>query len=793
MGFVATNGRTRRAIIGQLDLLPAENYRRTLAAGVADFPVGDAFCSDETGELRRYERIAAAPGYSDLGDQAAPANRAMVDASRLDVPQNLTAQKKAVARANIGAPEYIAPRALAFPTPTVSELYAVSGDTLTIDTGVNGFARVYLPLDGGELSILVTGTGSVSLNGSGLSLSGVPAAGVILGGSPQMQLYADATTWNAVQTDTRSIAGLDAELSAANRRERASRRSVALVRAGSAARRAKFGTAPVYRMAGAETDQLKVVDNGAGAAPAFDAAGQLIVERPTKQLLANPAFAGFNLGRVGAGFPGSFGSGWANGVGGNAFTEIVSAVGGRLRLRQSSVVDNNNVALNPTTPTHGFTSAWTAIGPLARGGVVDAAILRIVAASGSFQRVYVAIQTRNSATGLTADSYAGSTVSIIGVDAISSAFTTIIPAGHDQFRFRVVVYLSSLTPFSVEFETAEPRAEDGKSAQDYTSYTAGQRTGGARILLPAVDHDIFIGGAGGCGWLSGNGDTPLVSDTGTLRLSNLAAIERMAGPLTIDEKNDFAQASFPPVLGVAIGNDQRFSLAGRTWNTQNAGKAWSLAAATNRRNMMTFETRAGDHANGEVGKTRSEVLPASSDPMFQVPFDTPYWMSGHLAIQSDVINPENIQSLIGQIHANGDMGDVSTSPLFGMRAVGRDLLITTQGDVNAVTSGNSVQQRAFLFRNVLRTGLSEEMAFHRWVACLKTSRTGNASLDFWWNGEHYTRTGLLMGYNDVIGGYPKFGIYEPTESGNTIRVTHAMLELSLTSLFDRVANPLPIV
>ena len=80
MGFVETNARMRRKIVSELDLLPAENYRKTRAQGVADFNVGDAFCSDETGEMRRYERVAVAPGYSDLGNNAAPANRAMVDA-----------------------------------------------------------------------------------------------------------------------------------------------------------------------------------------------------------------------------------------------------------------------------------------------------------------------------------------------------------------------------------------------------------------------------------------------------------------------------------------------------------------------------------------------------------------------------------------------------------------------------------------------------------------------------------------------------------------------------------------
>lgn len=81
MGFVDTSARTRRSIIAELDLLPAENYRKTRAKGVADFAIGDAFCSDDTGEMRRYERIAAAPGYADLGDKAAPATRMGLDAA----------------------------------------------------------------------------------------------------------------------------------------------------------------------------------------------------------------------------------------------------------------------------------------------------------------------------------------------------------------------------------------------------------------------------------------------------------------------------------------------------------------------------------------------------------------------------------------------------------------------------------------------------------------------------------------------------------------------------------------
>lgn len=52
------------------------NYRPTRAQGVADFAVGEFFTSDETGTLRAYRRIAAAPGYEDMGDDAAPVSGA---------------------------------------------------------------------------------------------------------------------------------------------------------------------------------------------------------------------------------------------------------------------------------------------------------------------------------------------------------------------------------------------------------------------------------------------------------------------------------------------------------------------------------------------------------------------------------------------------------------------------------------------------------------------------------------------------------------------------------------------
>lgn len=61
--------------------LALSNFRSTLAQGVADFAVGVFFASAETGQLRVYERIAAAPQYQDAGDALAPLTRALMAAS----------------------------------------------------------------------------------------------------------------------------------------------------------------------------------------------------------------------------------------------------------------------------------------------------------------------------------------------------------------------------------------------------------------------------------------------------------------------------------------------------------------------------------------------------------------------------------------------------------------------------------------------------------------------------------------------------------------------------------------
>jgi hypothetical protein len=140
--------------------------------------------------------------------------------------------------------------------------------------------------------------------------------------------------------------------------------------------------------------------------------------------------------------------------------------------------------------------------------------------------------------------------------------------------------------------------------------------------------------------------------------------------------------------------------------------------------------------------------------------------------------------IICQVHDTPDEGDYkSKSPPFALRFQGQDLYLTVQGDLAARSTGNSRQQRLVRIPNVLRSTLNSEPVFHHWVVRLRFSRLAQGEVDFWWNGARvYSGKNLVMGYNNVIGGYWKYGIYRSVSSSETLRVT----------LIDRVSHPLPL-
>jgi hypothetical protein len=247
-------------------------------------------------------------------------------------------------------------------------------------------------------------------------------------------------------------------------------------------------------------------------------------------------------------------------------------------------------------------------------------------------------------------------------------------------------------------------------------------------------------------------------------------------------------------FGSALPGRATFSLGGRPWTTQNASRPWSIRIAKNHPNIAVFEVRAGDHIGAATRNDRSEVLLASNDPARIIPYDHDFWVAGSVAIQSDTVSPDNVPVIICQVHDTPDDGEYkSKSPPFALRFQGRDLYLTVQGDLAARSSGNSRQQRLVKIPNVSRSVLDSKPVFHHWVTRLRFNRAARGEVDFWWDGVRiYSGKNLVMGYNNTVGGYWKYGIYRSVSSAETLRVTHANVELSRTSLIDRVSHPLPL-
>jgi hypothetical protein len=210
-------------------------------------------------------------------------------------------------------------------------------------------------------------------------------------------------------------------------------------------------------------------------------------------------------------------------------------------------------------------------------------------------------------------------------------------------------------------------------------------------------------------------------------------------------------------------------------------------------NTVVFEVRDGDHIGDARHNNRSEILLTRHDPMRIIPYEQDFWASGSVAIQG-AVSPDKVPVVICQVHDTPDVGELrSKSPPFALRLQGRDLYLTVQGDLAARSIANSRQQRLVRIPNVARSNLSASPVFHHWVVRLRFSRSANAEVDFWWDGARvYSGRNLVMGYNNVVGGYWKHGLYRSVASSETLRVTHANVELSRASLFERVKHPLSL-
>lgn len=257
-----------------------------------------------------------------------------------------------------------------------------------------------------------------------------------------------------------------------------------------------------------------------------------------------------------------------------------------------------------------------------------------------------------------------------------------------------------------------------------------------------------------------------------------------------------AEEPAPFAVGRPLEHGDLVTLNGHRWAVQNASKAWSIRIASHRANTVVFEVRQGDHIGRVFRNNRSELLLPRGDPMQIIPYDRDFWASGAVAIQGPASAP-GVPIVLMQVHDTPDPGALAgKTPPFAMRLSGNDLTLTIKGDPTpSLASDVALKrgQRVALVPDVSRSGLQDPPVFHRWVARMRFSRGSNGALDFWWDGKRiYSGSNLVMGYNNQRGGYFKYGIYRSHASGEQLRVVHANVEISFSSLGSRVARPLPL-
>lgn len=139
----------------------------------------------------------------------------------------------------------------------------------------------------------------------------------------------------------------------------------------------------------------------------------------------------------------------------------------------------------------------------------------------------------------------------------------------------------------------------------------------------------------------------------------------------------------------------------------------------------------------------------------------------------------------GQFHATPDADDVQGSPVLAQQFSGDTFEIITRTHADdpgtANPSGTSRYSTTWLGSDWVN--LVYRVQF--------TRGTSTSELQVWMDGvEIVNLTGIAIGYNDAEGPYFKYGIYRSAAAETTV-IDYANVEVSTSSLLDRVANPLP--
>ncbi|WP_293883628.1 heparin lyase I family protein [Sphingomonas sp.] len=204
------------------------------------------------------------------------------------------------------------------------------------------------------------------------------------------------------------------------------------------------------------------------------------------------------------------------------------------------------------------------------------------------------------------------------------------------------------------------------------------------------------------------------------------------------------------------------------WRAQNSGNSWSLQSNGD---VNRFEVRNGDHWTGDNGlpKERSEAY----DPTKFIAGKT-YEISFGLMIEPGAKNSASWMTLM-QIQSTPDAGEQGHSPPFALEMVGEKMRIVTRDSAAA----NSTAADTHYINQYTDTANIQRGHYYDFKVSATFDAFGKGHLVVTRDGQQLVDYTGAFGFNDVVGGYLKEGIYRASGAAETIAVDYKNLKVSL--------------
>jgi Ca2+-binding RTX toxin-like protein len=203
------------------------------------------------------------------------------------------------------------------------------------------------------------------------------------------------------------------------------------------------------------------------------------------------------------------------------------------------------------------------------------------------------------------------------------------------------------------------------------------------------------------------------------------------------------------------------------WNVQTAGREWSYKTVNG---AQRFEVRSGDHWSGDgvAPKERAEAYV----PDIKFTANETYNISFSMMIEPGARNTAAWMTLL-QIQSTFDKGEVGHSPPFAIEMAGERMRIVTRADDKAI-SGASDGGYSRLYND------AQDIVRGQWYDFniqIQFDPFGNGTLMVTRNGIVLVDYEGALGFNDLVGGYLKEGVYRG-EAAETFAVQYKTVAIS---------------